>query len=281
MLVGNRDLRPTASRPPERALQLLLRFLQERTAPEAAVLGSFPLGPSIAVYADRPVALHPKFESPQLRDKVAAFHAALYEDEETFYEFCRHLEVRYVVHNTEFVLSTKLGSSRYIAGRKRLPGDAIAARMHFTPLRLQHFHLVYEYPPYRVFQVGPPAPATPPAQIYRPDTELALFGGEARLTTGWEDADILAGFARLKESETHRLLGNEHEHAAEARWLVAEDAYRTAVKLDEKNAPAWRGLARALRQRGEEDAAGEAIGRARALRIQKLRQRSEDDSEVQ
>jgi tetratricopeptide (TPR) repeat protein len=148
-------------------------------------------------------------------------------------------------------------------------------------LRLQHFHLVHEYLPYRVFQVGPPAPAAPPAQSYRPDTELALFGGEARLTTGWDDADLLAGLAQLKESETHRLLGNEHEHAAEARWLVAEAAYRTALKLDEKNTRAWRGLARALRQRGEVDSAAEAINRARTLRFTKKREQLEADAEAE
>ena len=262
-LVGNRDFRPSAERPSEHSLRSLLRFLKEETAPEDAVLGPFALGPSIAVYADRPIVLHPKFESPQLRDKVAAFYAALYEDEEAFYEFCQRVEARYVVHRTEFALSTKPGSSRYIAGRKRLPGDAIAARMHFAPFSLRHFHLVYEQIPYRVFQVGPPAPAAPPAQGYRPDTELALFGGEALLTTGWDDADLLAGLARLGESDTHRTLGDEY--AAEERWRVAEIAYRTAVQLDRKNAPAWRRLARALRQRGEMDSAAEAIRRARAL----------------
>ena len=80
------------------ATAVLVDWLKKNTPEDAVVLTTFPLEPTIFEYAGRRIVVHPKFETPAMREKVREFLEAFYgPTERGFYEFCRRNKVDYFV----------------------------------------------------------------------------------------------------------------------------------------------------------------------------------------
>jgi len=131
----------------------LIKYVRDNTEKGASFLTTFSLGPSLFAFCDRPVLLHSKFEDYRLREKVKEFEHTLFEDENTFYHFCRKYEANYFVYTTSILLSTGVESIRYRTDNLNLPKDCVAYKFHFRPEELKRFRLVYTNPIYRLYEV--------------------------------------------------------------------------------------------------------------------------------
>jgi tetratricopeptide (TPR) repeat protein len=131
----------------------LINWIKANTETTSAILTSFRLGPDICAYANRAVALHSKFESRKIRDKVKKFMYALYRDEPAFHNLCKELKIDYFVYTARFLLDHTKDSNRYISGNLVVNKDCAAYKFHFAPVRLKFFDMVYQNDYYRIFKV--------------------------------------------------------------------------------------------------------------------------------
>ena len=118
--------------PPSAQYQPVLNFIRENTGTNDVVLALFQFSPVICAYTERPVVVHSKFENLQVREKVKEFHAALFEQESAFYEFCRKYDVSYFVYEPSMLYDTSTESIRYMANRLVIGTDSTALLMNFT-----------------------------------------------------------------------------------------------------------------------------------------------------
>lgn len=144
----------------------LVEWLRKHTEKDAVVLANFTLEPTIFADAERPIVLHPKFESKGMREKVREYLESLFsETEKDFHDFCMKNRVRYfVVHPGTFVgPETKdwVYSPRYMVDRAERHPDYAALAMLYSLERLQYFKKLTDIAIvgdpfrffYRVFQV--------------------------------------------------------------------------------------------------------------------------------
>jgi hypothetical protein len=109
-----------------RAAERLVQWLRANTRRDDVVLAAFATEPTIFSEADRPIVLHPKFETVAVREKVREFFDAFYApSERAFHDFCVHNKARYFVFSPGLFAgpeAAKRGraywiySSRYVAG---------------------------------------------------------------------------------------------------------------------------------------------------------------------
>ncbi|RKX70101.1 hypothetical protein DRP53_06075 [candidate division WOR-3 bacterium] len=142
--------------PPRNYLLDLIRFLRYNTNRNDAILSSFPLGPSILAYADRPILLHPKFEAEGVTEKIKEFEHLIYQDEESFYRFCLRYRARWFIYQVDMLLSRNQESMRFRTHNLNLNRQSLCFQFHFSPNTLNHFELVYTNPNYRIFKVLKP-----------------------------------------------------------------------------------------------------------------------------
>jgi tetratricopeptide (TPR) repeat protein len=221
------------------AAQVVIEWLRQETPADAVVLADFPLEPTLYVYGDRSIVLHPKFESVAMRDKVRQFFESFYApSERMFYEYCRRNGVRYFVADSGMFGGPGsrywVYSPRYIAGSTGETLGGIGTRwMYENPDRCRYFRFRIEVGAegervwaYRVFEL-----------VTEADIKEALFladrGTNARdryvATREREDLEIAAEFvdravklwpgcydAWLTMANVYGLLGND-ERALEAR----------------------------------------------------------------
>ena len=238
-----------AFRPNQKDLKDVLAFIKNRTAPETAVLTTFQLGPAVAAYTAHPVALHSKFESKILRDKVAQVYTALYRSEDTFYEICKRLKVGLFVYQPDMVQSDAPGSIRYLVGAKPLKTKSAAFGFHFAPHKLKHFTLLYQSPIYRVYGVGEiKSTAADPIQ-YEPHYDLANFLNNDEPGENLDDAVLKSGLEKLRTAGMHTKIAARF--FAEQDYDTAARQYERAMRMDPKNRQAAWGLARSLVRTGD------------------------------
>jgi hypothetical protein len=140
-------------------LRELLTFLRDRTAPDTGVLTSYPLGPTVCLYSGRPVALHPKWESQRIRDKVREFYCGLFKDEASFHALCRRDGLRLFVYEPHMALATGPSSLRHLVNAEPLPADCTAALFQHRPYSMRYFRMVFRNRSFRVFQMVEPEAA--------------------------------------------------------------------------------------------------------------------------
>ncbi|MBS13976.1 MAG: hypothetical protein CME19_20570 [Gemmatimonadetes bacterium] len=155
-------------------LDRLVGWVREHTKPDDVILAAFQVSPSILAYTDRPIVLHPKFESHVIREKNQSFQEGLFGPEKSFYERAKSWKADYYVYQASTGLDTSLESVRYNAGYTQVPHDAVLFSFHFAPDQLEHFHLIYQDSYYRVYAVGD-QPADLPDLAYQPAFDLRLF----------------------------------------------------------------------------------------------------------
>jgi tetratricopeptide (TPR) repeat protein len=151
-------------------------WLKDHTPAGSAVLGQFGLSASIMYWSERPVALHPMYEVPEIRTKIVETSRAYMGPEDEFYELCRRWRVSYVVFNAPVFLVYQPPGDRYFAATPHPPADAVGMKMQFHPESLTHFRLIHETYTFRVFEVGRPYGGYV-ARRYHPYFDNSLFPG--------------------------------------------------------------------------------------------------------
>jgi tetratricopeptide (TPR) repeat protein len=252
-----------AFRPDQNNLKSMLTFIRENTAKDSAVLTTFQLGPSVAVYTGHPVILHSKFESKILRDKVKDVYTSLFQSEVKFYELCRRYKADLFVYQTSLALEGRPMSVRYLAGAIPLRTDSAAFLFHFAPEKLKLFRLIYQNPFYRVYKVGWKAAPQELDLRYEPIYDLANFLDGDKPGEFVSEAVLEAGVAGLRRSDTHRKIGDRFFHSGD--YKVARLEYERALVLDRQNKRALWGLSKSLLKAGEKVRAMQALRAALLL----------------
>jgi tetratricopeptide (TPR) repeat protein len=240
-----------AFRPNQADVIGLLSFVESQTEKNSAVLTVFELGPSVALYARRPVILHSKFESKLLRDKVEQVYTSLYRSEETFYELCQRLNAGYFVYQVNMVTADEPGSLRYLSDALRLRTDSAAFKFHFFPEQLVHFRLIYQNATYRVFGVGQPALTARLPLAYEPVYDPTTFFPDKLPGDLIERGDLTFGLDSLRRPETYLKAGDRF--FAKEDYQTAAGQYERALMLDPRSTPAIWSLVRALAKTGDAD----------------------------
>jgi tetratricopeptide (TPR) repeat protein len=252
-----------AFRPDQHYLKSMLSFIRENTDKDSAVLTSFQLGPSVAVYTGRPVILHSKFESKLIRDKVKDVYTSLFNSESEFYELCRRYKAGLFVYQTNIALEGRPMSVRYLAGAASLRTDSAAFLLHFAQDKLKLFRLIYQNPLYRVYKVGW---QTAPEELdlrYEPIYDLVNFLGNGEPGEFVPDAVLGSGASSLRSSATHRKIGDRF--FLSGNYKIAGLQYERALAMNQQNTMALWGLSKVLLQVGEEAKAMQALRAALLL----------------
>ncbi|GAI44929.1 unnamed protein product, partial [marine sediment metagenome] len=120
----------------------IVSWINKNTEHDDAVLSSFSIEAMVLAYTGRKIIIHPVYETELIRKKIQEFVTALYENEETFYIFCRKYGIDYFLYHTVMVLASSVDASLlYKAGKMNLEKSAAAYKFHFQPEDLRHFEL--------------------------------------------------------------------------------------------------------------------------------------------
>jgi hypothetical protein len=151
---------------PYSGVEQLTAWLRANTPPDAVVLSSFNLQPTIFRDAERAIVLHPKFESPAMRDKVREYLESFFApSERRFHEFCVRNKADYFVLNLGMFATPKskgwIYSWPYMAGATDdLLNTVGTSWMYKDPAQCGYFRFCQEIgargqlqPLYRIFEV--------------------------------------------------------------------------------------------------------------------------------
>ncbi len=139
--------------PPVPTLLDLLRKVESLTQKEGPIVPPFFMGPSIAAFTDRPVVLHSKFENGTIRRKVKEFEEGHFTDEETFHQLCNKYGARYLIIDSGAMLDLAQDSLRYRTNNLLMNKEMVLYQLHFDPITLKHFQLLYSNKDYRLFEI--------------------------------------------------------------------------------------------------------------------------------
>lgn len=159
--------------------EALMDYLRKFAAPEP-VLANFGISASIAAYGGCPVVLHPKFESPAIRDRVREYAETLFTGSEA--EFKAWMEAQgatvYVHSMGEFSDIQPGYQMRFMVDALDPPADAAARLFEQRPEELEHFVPQFANRKFRVFRLKHSTVAARLAQIRAGQARAALEGGE-------------------------------------------------------------------------------------------------------
>lgn len=137
-----------------RLLSELVQSVQGNTGKDDAFFARLPLAAVVFTYADRPVVVHPMWESASSRRKYEDILQSFYSDEETFWRKLRASQASYVLLDLMFLQGSGPGTVRYSAGRR---GPAVPSwpvtRCQFAPEELHYLDLVWQNRNLRIFRV--------------------------------------------------------------------------------------------------------------------------------
>ena len=118
---------------------LIAWFRQENPAGKC-VITDFGLGPMLKCYAGMAIAMQPQFGLERIRRPVQRYLNLLYHgNERQMAEFCASLNADFMICNHGYTGPLHIYSDRYIAGAKKIRGDAPANLMRYRPDKLQWF----------------------------------------------------------------------------------------------------------------------------------------------
>lgn len=137
-----------------RELNELTDWLRRNVAPEP-VLANFGVSAAIVAYGGCPVLLHPKFETPRIRERVQKYGEVLFKGTEAQFRDWAELEgASYYVHSLgEFANVGQTQQMRYMVDALQPRGDAPAWLFERAPKQLRLFTQVWSNGKYRVFLI--------------------------------------------------------------------------------------------------------------------------------
>ncbi len=135
-------------------LKELDAWLKKNVAPDP-VLANFGVSGSIAAYGECPIILHPKFESPDIRNRVREYGEALFKgDERGFRDWADEVgAVYYVYAKGEFSEVAPELQMRYFVNALNPREDAPARLFEFHPEKLKWFRYEWGNTKYSVFKI--------------------------------------------------------------------------------------------------------------------------------
>jgi len=213
----------TVYRSPE--LPALVKWVRENTGGDDVILAAFQIGPTLLTYTNRPIVLHPKFESHVIREKSERYSTGLFSEEESFYQLVREWEADWYIYQASTLLDTSTESPRYNAGLMTTSPESAVYQFHFAPDLLKHFHLVHQDSYYRIFKVGDP-PESASAIPYQPVFDLALFTDQDGVMP--DDGQIERVLREIGSPAVRARLANALYRSG--RYSEAADEYERLVK---------------------------------------------------
>ena len=137
-----------------RELAGLTDWLRKNVAPEP-VLANFGVSASILAYGNCPILVHPKFESPTIRDRVRAYGEVLFKGtEEQFRDWAEREGALYYVHALGEFASVGINQQmRYMVNALQPRADTAAWLFERVPQQLKWFVPVWSNAKYRVFRI--------------------------------------------------------------------------------------------------------------------------------
>ncbi|MDD5679319.1 MAG: hypothetical protein PHW60_15220 [Kiritimatiellae bacterium] len=132
----------------------LCQWLRTNAAGER-VLANFGLSPFLLTYANCPIVLHPKFESPGIRNRVRTYGEALFKsNEEGFRAWMEPFGAPYYVYALgEFADVQPESQMRYCVNALNPPPSAAARLFEQRPEQGRYFRFLWGNAKYRVFRV--------------------------------------------------------------------------------------------------------------------------------
>lgn len=171
------------------SLEDVVGWIRENTDEDDVILAHFYVSPSVLVYGERKIILHPKYEYPLMRNKVKRYAFALFDDkEEAFYGFCEENGADYFIFSRGTFSDSSHCGWRYITATPASRHHSNAYFFEYCPDRLKKFALVYANVKYYVFKI-----------YHAGEIELAQFYAD-RGDQLWEAGDYRGALQEYKES---------------------------------------------------------------------------------
>ncbi len=182
--------------------EALMDHLRTYAAPEP-VLANFGISASIATYGGCPVVLHPKFESPEIREKVREYGEVLFTgDEEEFRDWMEAQGATVYVHSMgEFSEIQPGWQMRYMVDALDPATNAAARLFEQRPEELNCFTPQFANRKYRVFRLKQSTVAARMAQTLAEHARTALEAGELEM------AETQAAHALRMDAENEEAQG--------------------------------------------------------------------------
>ena len=132
----------------------LVRWMRENNEGDA-VLANFGLSAFLLAYADCPIILHPKFESPEIRRRVQEYGEALFKSNEANFRNWaeRHKACYYVYARGEFSDIHPEWQMRYFVNALHPHSNAAALDFEYHPQGMRFFTYLWGNSKYRVFRI--------------------------------------------------------------------------------------------------------------------------------
>ena len=186
----------------------LVQWLKDKAAP-SAVLANFGVSASILAYAQCPIILHPKFESPEIRRRVREYGELLFKGtEKSFRDWAdEHGALYYVYALGEFSNQDPGRQMRYFVDALEPPAKAPARLFEFSPEKGRFFKLMWSNKKYRVFKILTRADEQA-AEVHARRAEKTLQEGSLNEAEEWAVAALKFDGGNLRALEVLRHVGS-------------------------------------------------------------------------
>ncbi|MBU0477092.1 hypothetical protein KKC91_00775 [bacterium] len=130
------------------------KWLKENTPENSPIATNFSVAGFIRLYADRPVLIHAKVESDDIRNKIKNYMYSMFSRDETeLWRFCQDRDANYLVYTMGTYITRGVYSWRYITGNLRFDEATTAFKLEFKPEELKKFELKYKNRYYKVYKI--------------------------------------------------------------------------------------------------------------------------------
>lgn len=132
----------------------MTRWLRQHAAPDT-VLSSFGISGAIAAYGKCAIVLHPKFEEPEIRDRVRTYGEHLFKGTElSLRDWADSMGAEYLVYGKgEFARKSPELQMRYFVDALDPSTNSPAWRFEFRPLEMRWFRYRWSNHKYAVYKV--------------------------------------------------------------------------------------------------------------------------------
>jgi len=136
------------------SLMNVCEWLKENTPENSPIATNFSVAGFIRLYADRPVLIHAKVESDDIRNKIKNYMYSMFSRDETeLWRFCQDRDTNYLVYTMGTYITRGVYSWRYITGNLRFDEAITAFKLEFKPEELRKFELKYGNRYYKVYKI--------------------------------------------------------------------------------------------------------------------------------
>ena len=136
------------------SLMDVCEWLKENTCEDSPIATNFSVAGFIRLYAERPVLIHAKVESDDIRAKIRDYMYSMFSRDETdLWRFCRNRDTNYLVYTMGTYITSGVYSWRYIIGNLKFDEAVTAFKFEFKPEELKKFELKYKNRYYRVYKI--------------------------------------------------------------------------------------------------------------------------------